>query len=101
MKEGANQTLWSSVINADDGRRKKKKRDAERALYPSMRKLLMEHSENDDDGVRAAKTQATMDVWRSWLAALLPLDEKAVYLCSILSTGGRLLLTGSAAEAQT
>lgn len=41
-----------------------------------------------------------MDVWFSWLSALLHLNDSERYSCILPSNGGRLVLTGKRAVAQ-
>lgn len=49
----------------------------------------------------AAQTRVATDSWFGWLAAVLPLSDNSVPPCSLCGAGGRLLLTGRSAAAQT
>lgn len=51
VKEEAKRTLWSLISNAGEEKRDKGERNAERAWYSLMPKLLMTCLENDSERV--------------------------------------------------
>lgn len=61
----------------------------------------MNYLEKIQSRLRAAQTLAAVTVWLGWVAAALSQDESKVLLCYLPKTGGKLLLSGHSAEAQT
>lgn len=101
LREETSQKVRSLIITEGDERHDERKRDAGRGGCTLRRKLRMEHLQDHFDRRCAARTPATMNLWPGWLAALLQPDENVRYPCSVSHTGGRLLLTGKGAKAQT
>lgn len=61
----------------------------------------MRYPESDGCQVWAAPTQARVHALLAWLGAVLRLEHSSVLLCSLLNTGGRLLLARRDAELYT
>lgn len=57
--------------------------------------------EIDGSRVLAAQTRGSMEVWLCWLGEVLSLGQCGGSPCRLSKTGGRLLMAGCGAEAQT
>lgn len=71
------------------------------ARYKSMKKLLMQHLEQDPALLWALTHRDMLDVWNGWIESVFNLAWNERYKTWVSATGGSQLLTGNDFEAQT